>query len=459
MAASSAVDRRSESRHRSWRSVLPTPPTAKAAAAAARFLSRPASKQEAAAKQALHRALIDSERVCVHVAGLHGISSVGNGLYEKTLDKWEGFAIYRLVGGSTFIFYSGKESRWRLGPSVPTVPLAPSALLASIPDTEEAGDEATPWAISPVVTAGVLEPSQCVEFPGNAVPPGGHWGSASGGFATITVYCKGALRRILSAPSWHTTQSNMEVQAVIDQLSDFPRIFGNICCDHHITLPELEKILLPDWRLNASFAGRSTCLEALRVHLPGPDCLGELHGLSVQDPTNSDQEAPVYGCARWAELLDNTIHIRLMSSEPAYVPSGRVAWADVGVAGAALRALRAVRWRPALHEAFPARHRARMDALIDLGRCLGFHQDGLWSNHVLPFLSDVLADPETANNMCRIAERVEYLSQSRSVWLPCRIIAVEPVSGAVRVSVRPGHWLVGAEQAHRVRRPAFAATS
>merc|ERR1712046_177561 len=53
---------------------------------------------------------------------------------------------------------------------------------------------------------------------------------------------------------------------------------------------------------------------------------------------------------------------------------------------------------------------------------------------------------------------VQYYSASRNQWIDCQVTEVDPASGAIQVSVRPGCWLTGSDLSTKIRTPDHLAT-
>mmetsp|Transcript_11796 Transcript_11796/g.37832 ORF Transcript_11796/g.37832 Transcript_11796/m.37832 type:complete len:304 (+) Transcript_11796:906-1817(+) len=283
------------------------------------------------------------------------------------------------------------------------------------------------------------------------IPPDGSWShSGKGGRASVEVRNAGVLKQFLRRwPNTPMMMSDDDMQEAVAQLSELPGLLAELCRTQRLTLLEVQKALLPEWRCDLPFASREECVRALKLDMPLSARVGELSGLDMKCPHQSSSVR--YRCARWVELMDGSVHVRLMSSAPAHISDGHFAWSALPVTSALLMALRAVPWSHDLNWAFPKKARANMEALMELPRAMNFKSD-VFLDKVVPFLADPLPEvPSMATH--HVGQRLECFRKGHSDWAPTNVTRVEPTTGAIQVDVKPYSWLFGNVKANFTRLP------
>lgn len=418
-----------------WRHVLPQDALRAAAgrvitSAALRYVERRLTAKEAAAKERLRELLAADERVSITVSGLQGPGSPANGTYEACDEVLAGGErCFRHTAGTAFVH--------RAGPAV--------------------------WCISPHPTSEIAEECWAHIPSSTPKPPRGRWATtrqSCGDFAWVAVSAERLLSKFFR-PEHAITLSDEQCQVAMRQIDNIPKLLMQVMHETGVSVVELQKVLLPDFRPNASFPSKTKCFQALAAWPAVQDsCMGDLDGLNVSTPQANGIPAQEYKVARWLELLDGTTHVRLMTSLPPLPPTGTCFLADSALVGALLRGLRQLQWTPRLHPAFPARCRGYIDALIALGQSAGFERPDVWEHSVLPFVCQgVLAGPGEVAAWRRQGEVLECYSTSEDQWNTGTVLRVEPISGGMQVSCLPGRWLTRKQQARLTRVPAAGSTS
>jgi len=281
------------------------------------------------------------------------------------------------------------------------------------------------------------------------------------GSSSTSNLCMDHLYEVPSHPSlWPSQQVQSLQEQVRDALrvklpmtamSPFPALLAEVCEHFHISLVDMQALLMPQWGL-----GRVTpfCSKAELFRILGrkPEAgkLGEVSGLSMQgqDLLFEDTDC-VIRTVRWVELLDGTVLARLLLD--GYPAVTRNYWANFPTMSTALRSLCKVPWSPRLHWAFPEEYRKRIHFLLCLGHRLNLGNSGVWCGVVLPFLASLTPDELHASLPQSPGQRLFYHSIDCNEWLPGSITLVDVASGSIMVDVRPGVWMSPSVQAERLR--------
>uniref|UniRef100_A0A7S1REI2 Uncharacterized protein n=1 Tax=Alexandrium catenella TaxID=2925 RepID=A0A7S1REI2_ALECA len=241
-----------------------------------------------------------------------------------------------------------------------------------------------------------------------------------------------------------------QVRRQLEDFEDFPSLLEDGCRKHRISLLDMQALMLPPWGLGWGMAFPSKAeLFNFVGKKPASELLGELVELDIPGTyLNIADDGITIRSARWAELLDGTAIIRLMSGG---TPAVMRMWADTRTIGASLEALRKVRWSPDLQWAFPFEYQRRMLFICCLGRRLGVARPA-WQV-VVSFLACLSPDEIQAAmwGMRRPGQVVEYYSKTNGGWMPCRVSATDPIRNSIMLDIKPNHWLSPADQATHIR--------
>mmetsp|Transcript_100229 Transcript_100229/g.198784 ORF Transcript_100229/g.198784 Transcript_100229/m.198784 type:complete len:405 (+) Transcript_100229:87-1301(+) len=277
------------------------------------------------------------------------------------------------------------------------------------------------------------------------------------GSSSTAGLCRDNLCEVPSHPSLWPSQHVLSLQEQVRDalraklpmpaICPFPTLLAEVCEHFHISLVDLQVLLMPQWGLGRvtpfrskaalfRFLGRKT--EAGR--------LGEVRNLSMRGQDRLfDASKCVVRTVRWVELLDGTVLARLLTDG---YPAVTRNWASFPTMSAALRSIRKVPWTPRLHWAFPEEYRKRVQFLLCLGHRLNLGSP--WREVVLPFLASLAPDELHASLAQSPGQRLFYHSTACKEWIPCTVTLVDVASGSIMVDVRPGIWMSPSVQAERL---------
>lgn len=256
-------------------------------------------------------------------------------------------------------------------------------------------------------------------------------------------------------PSQHVLSLQEQVRDVLraklpetPMIPPFPALLAEVCEHFHISLVDMQVLLMPQWGLGRVTPFRSkAALFRFLGRKPEAGRLGEVRGLSVRglNLLYDMSDYCVIRTVRWVELFDGTVLARLLTDG---YPAITRNWASVPTISTALRSLRKVPWSPRLHWAFPEEYRKRIHFLMCLGHRLNL--GGPWREVVLPFLASLAPDELYASIPQSPGQRLFYHSTTCKEWLPCSVTLVDVASGSIMVDVRPGIWMSPSVQAERL---------
>jgi hypothetical protein len=238
----------------------------------------------------------------------------------------------------------------------------------------------------------------------------------------------------------------------------FPALLAEVCEHFHISLVDMQALLMPGWGLGRVTSFRSKAeLFGFLGRAPEAGRLGEVRGLSVQgQDLLYDMASCVIRTVRWVELLDGTVVARLLMDG---YPTVSRNWASLPTMSTALRSLCQVPWSARLHWAFPEEYRKRIHFLLCLGHRLKLGSS--WSAVVLPFLACLAPDELHASLRHHPGQRLFYHAMDykdnigyeteTEEWLACSVMLVDAASGSIMVDVRPGIWMSRSVQESRLR--------
>jgi len=222
------------------------------------------------------------------------------------------------------------------------------------------------------------------------------------GLSSTANVCSDHLHEVPSDPSFWPSQRVLSLQEQVHEALraklpttatiPFPALLAEVCEHFHISLVDMQVLLMPQWGLERATPFRSK--DALFQFLnrkPEAGRLGEVSGLNMRgldlDPL-FDMSDCVIRTVRWVELLDGTVLARLLLHNHPTVTKQN--WLNIPTRSTALRSLSKLPWSPRLHWAFPKEYRKRIHFLLCLGYRLNLGSP--WREVVLPFFASLAPD-------------------------------------------------------------------
>lgn len=186
------------------------------------------------------------------------------------------------------------------------------------------------------------------------------------------------------------------------------QLLRDVCLQFHLTVLEVEPLLLPPWIMDTSFPSREmffACMDLECCFQQWPAngenfektinnetmefFFGEFGKTSSYESENPLFQHPMIGTSqscRWVELLNGSVVARLLSSDlGGLCLHHRMVPERFRITQVLLAGLRRVPWTPQHAWMFPEWHQHRMALISWIGKELGFGVF-LWADKVVPFL-------------------------------------------------------------------------